>query len=461
MKTISSLTAKILLVTTSVIFAASAAQAGTLASLINKALERNLRLKISDLEIEQSFIDQKRSDNALIPDANLIINRTSKDFKDDYQKKSPASIDKMLTYSLKITQSYPGLGRIPAIQKEITRLLTDIKKTYKNNQKINVLRNLTRTYFKLVRDQELIKIHETDLVLIASLMKVAKLNEDLGLVLHNDVLRIEVEQLNSNTELLRTRNSFEDLKYDLADILDIQDPAVIELELARSLKFATASFTSETLLPELFKIDNDINIARTDQTILQKTVRSARSANLPTLSLDVSYNYGREIGPVENTKDFAATFILTTPVYNGNDIENAVRMAQKAEEIVKLRVRDLSNSKKAILEKAVADYNEALSRISFAEKMAEQSYENMRIVFTRYQEGTSSIIELIDAQRLLTSSSQTAIKAYYDERERLVEILLLLHKFDELYLTDQNPSILNTNFLRQALKLGEVKNESN
>ncbi|HOO51003.1 MAG TPA: hypothetical protein PLK94_06925, partial [Alphaproteobacteria bacterium] len=94
-------------------------------------------------------------------------------------------------------------------------------------------------------------------------------------------------------------------------------------------------------------------------------------------------------------------------------------------------------------------------------KMAEQSYENMRIVFTRYQEGTSSIIELIDAQRLLTSSSQTAIKAYYDERERLVEILLLLHKFDELYLTDQNPSILNTNFLRQALKLGEVKNESN
>lgn len=136
-------------------------------------------------------------------------------------------------------------------------------------------------------------------------------------------------------------------------------------------------------------------------------------------------------------------------------------MAQKAEEIVKLRVRDLSNSKKAILEKAVADYNEALSRISFAEKMAEQSYENMRIVFTRYQEGTSSIIELIDAQRLLTSSSQTAIKAYYDERERLVEILLLLHKFDELYLTDHNPSILNTNFLRQALKLGEVKNESN
>ncbi|PKL46920.1 MAG: hypothetical protein CVV42_14600 [Candidatus Riflebacteria bacterium HGW-Riflebacteria-2] len=457
MKTHTSFTAKVLLSLVLATACISTAQAGTLAGLINKALERNLSLHISDLEIEQSFIDEKKSYNALIPDVNMVINRTSKDFKDDYQKNSPGSIDKMLTYSLKLTQSYPGLGRIPAIQKEITRLKTDIKRTLKDNQKISVLRNLTRIYFKMVRDQELIKIHETDLVLIAALMKVAKLNEELGLVLRNDILRIEVEQLNSNTELIKSRNSFEDLKYDLAAILDMPDPASIKLELARSLKFSTASYTSETLLPELFKIDNDINIARTDQAILQKTVRSARSAHLPTLSLDASYNYGREIGPIENTRDFAATFMLTTPVYNGNDIENAIRMAQKAEDIVKLRVRDLSNSKKAILEKAVADYNEALSRISFAEKMAEQSYENMRIVFTRYQEGASSIVELVDAQRLLTNSSQTAIKAYYDERERLAEILLLLHKFDELRMIDQNPSILNTDFLTQVMNLGEVK----
>ena len=143
MKTISSLTARILIVTLSVIFAASTVQADTLASLIDKALERNISLQISDLEIERSFIDQKTSDNALIPDVNFIINRTSKDFKDDYQKKSPTSIDKMMTYSLKLTQSYPGLGRIPAIQKEITRLKTDIKKTYKDNQKVDVLRRLT------------------------------------------------------------------------------------------------------------------------------------------------------------------------------------------------------------------------------------------------------------------------------------------------------------------------------
>lgn len=434
-----------------------AAWPANLAELAKAALDSNLSLKISDLEIEQSFIDEKRAFNALIPDVNFGINKTHKTFKDEYQKNSPASIDSILSYSLRLTQSYPGLGRIPMIQKEITRLKTDIKKTTKDNQKIKVLRDLTLIYFKLVRDQELVKIHQTDLMLIEELMKVAKLNEDLGLVLHNDILRIEVEQLNSKSELIKAQNSFGDLKYDLAAILDVLDPETIKLDLAVGLKFSPASYTSLSLLEELFSLDNDINLARTDLKILNKTVRSARSANLPTLSIDASYNHGRKIGPIEGTKDITTTFVLNTPVYNGNDIENAVRTAQKAEEIVKLRVQDLSNSKKARLEKAVADYHEALARISFAEKMVEQSYENMRIVFTRYQEGASSIVELIDAQRLLTISAQTAIKAYYDERERLTEILLLMHRFDELYLIDQNASPLNSDFLMQTLKLGAAK----
>lgn len=428
-----------------------------LAELVKITLERNLSLKIAELEIEQSFIDEKKAFNAMVPDVNFVINRTHKDFKDNYQKNSPSSIDSMLTYALKLTQSYPGLGRIPLIQKEITQLKTEMKKTYKENQKKNVLRNLTLIYFKMVRDQELIKIHETDLTLIAAVMEVAKLNEELGLILHNDILRIEVEQLNSNTELLKAKNSFGDLKYDLAAILDNQNPASISLDLAKGLKFAAASYSCEELLDELFKIDNEINLARTDLMILNKTVRSVRSANLPTLSIDAAYNHGRKIGPIEGTKDFTTTFTLNTPIYNGNDIENAVRLAQKSEEIVKLRVQDLSNNKKSLLEKNVADYNEALARISFAEKMAEQSYENMRIVFTRYKEGASSIVELVDAQRLLTNSSQTAIKAYYDERERLAEILLLMHRFDELALLDQNASPLNIDFLMQALNIGAEK----
>ncbi|MBU1109894.1 MAG: TolC family protein [Candidatus Riflebacteria bacterium] len=439
------------------LFAGTAAQAGTLADLVKQARERNLSLQISDLEIEQSFIEEKKAYNALIPDVNLSANKTHRTFKDAYQSSSPSSIDSILSYSLRLTQSYPGLGRIPSIQKEIARLKIGIKETLKSNQEINVLKELGRIYFKLIRDNELIKVHKTDLVLIAELMKIAKLNEELGLVLHNDVLRIEVEQLNSNTEMVKAQNSFDDLIYDMAAILDTPSCNLASLTLPVSLKFAPASYSNEALLDSMFEIDNDIKLARTDFEILKKATKSARSAHLPTLSFEGAYNHGEEMGPIKNTRDITTTFMLTTPVYNGNDIENSVRLAQKSAEIASLRIKNLSNSKRAVLEKAVADYNNTLARINFAEKMAEQSFENMRIVFSRYQEGASSIVELVDAQRLLTNSAQTAIKAYYDEREKHLDILLLVHHFDNIVRLDENPSPLSFDFLMKTLNLGGTK----
>jgi outer membrane protein TolC len=57
------------------------------------------------------------------------------------------------------------------------------------NKKITLVGKLTKILFSMLRDQELIKIHEMDLKLIQELLKIAKLNEDVGLVLHNDILR--------------------------------------------------------------------------------------------------------------------------------------------------------------------------------------------------------------------------------------------------------------------------------
>jgi outer membrane protein TolC len=428
-----------------------------LEKLAKTAMERNLKLKISDLEIEQSLIDEKNALNRMIPDLNFNVTHSHKTFKDSFQKNNPASIDTTLIYSLKLTQSDPGLGRIPAIAKQIAAMKTQIRETAWNNQKIQVLRQLAKVYFQLVREQELVKVHKTDLLLIAELMKVAKLNQEVGLVLKIDVLRIEVEQLNSQSSLIKSENGFVDLEYDLAAILDYETTDLLELNLPAGLKFDPGSYTTEALLPILFEKDNDIILAKLDAEILRKAEKSARSAHLPTLTLEGSYNHGRKLGPVEGTKDITATMILTTPVYNGNEIENAIRLAQKSRKIAELRIEDLKNTKKATLEKAVADYNEALARISFAEKALEQSYENMRIVFTRYQEGASSIVELVDAQRILTNSAQTAIRTYYDERERLVEILLLIHDFDSLLKSDHNPFPINFDFLLKqlSLKIGE------
>jgi outer membrane protein TolC len=433
----------------------SSAFGANLGALIDKVSDRNLELKMSNLQIEQSFLDQKTAENALIPDVNFNVRRSHKTFKDSFQKSSPFSYDTTLTYTLSLTQSWPGLGKIPAVQKEISKLKTLVKKTTKEKVRIRLLRSLIETYFKWVRENELAKIHKTDLFLIGELLKVAKLNEEVGLVLKNDILRIEVEELNSKASLVQANNNLDNFKVDIANLLDYSNPASISLDAPMSLKFTTHSFIGTATQKLLLEKDQDLELLNTDRDILRKSEKIARSAYLPTLSFDGSYNHGRKMGPIEGTKDVTATFILTTPVYDSGDIENSIRYIQKNRKIANLQFENLTNQKSAELTKALHDYKESLARISFAEKAIEQSLENMRIIFSRYQEGDASIVELVDAQRLLTNSAQNAVRRYYDERERVAEIYLQTNQIEKLKELDQNPFPLNFNALIESLKLGE------
>lgn len=418
--------------------------------LAKQALRRNLQLQAAKLEIKQSLIDITTADNKMIPNLNLNATGMQKNFES-----SPATVDSSLAFSLRLAQTYPALGRIPRINRRIARLRAQISETMKRQQETTILRKLSDTYFGLLRDQEIIKAHTTDLLLIDELLRIAHLHREVGLVLDNDVLRIDVEKLNSSSALLRAQNSYQNLKYDLAALLDYDDPQKIEISLPKGIKFTCHTFDPKILLNKVFENDNEIITSNTNIDILNQSINAAKSANLPTLSLESSYNYSARAGNSKDNRDLTTTFVLTTPVYDSGDIDNSIRAAKNAKKIAQLRLSNLKNNKRAAIEKSLSDYNEAVARIKLAEKMFEQSFENMRIVFSRYQEGVASIVELVDAQLLITNTAQNAIRAYYDERSALSEIFILTEDFESLYKIDLNPVTVNFDFLLQTLEIQE------
>ncbi len=427
--------------------------ASNLASLIEIAINKNIELKTAGLEIEQSLIDEELAHSAMLPNLYLSGYRSHSNFYDSYQRGMNPNKDNW-GFSLRLSQSYPGLGKIPSIAKEIAKIKTEIKNTYKNTKQLAITGRLVKLYFELLKNQELRKVHELDLMLIEKLLEIAKLNEEVGLVLHNDILRIEVEKHNSNSNLIKVKSNYTDLMFDLASILDEKNPESIDVNLPISIKFPIKKPTKDNLIEELFEVDYSINLAKSDLKILDKIVTSSTKAKLPTLSFSSTYNYGNKYGTDRggrDNRDLMTTFELSTPVYDGNEIKNMVRLAKKSEEIGKLNLENLYNNKKAELEKAVNDYINTVARIDFVEKMVEQSNENMQIILLRYQEGASSITELIDAQRLFTNSLQTSLNTYFDERTKLAEIYLLTHRFDDINQMDKTSLPINMDVITNLL----------
>ena len=396
-----------------------------LARIAEMALARNIGLKIAAVQIEERLLDLKKAQNDFLPNLDLRLSTSRKTVLDQQQKANPFLYERTTLYSLDLVQKFPALGKANELARDVADLRTQAARVAAQNARRRLLREVITTYFKIFREQERRKLHEENRFLAGKLLEVAKINESVGLSLQNDILRIEVQIANFEASIVDARNSAATLMQDLATLLDLHDASALEPAFPASLKFTPQEMSASAALQLMLQADYELQLARTDLNIMRKTVRAAKSAHLPTLTLSGNYTHGKEVGPYNGTKDYTVAFSLDMPVYDSGDIQNEVRRTHKQAEIASLTCADLENRKRGAVIKAWTDYHEVLERIRFAEKAVEQSRENMRVVSTRYKAGDASIVELVDAQLTLSSTAQTAISAYYDERIRYAELLFL------------------------------------
>lgn len=401
-----------------------------LAGLAGLARQRTLSLKMARLDLEESWIDQRIADNTFIPNADLEYRQGQRWLLDHDQKRMSGAFQGTSLFSLRLSQEFRALGRYNEWQRDVSRLKTQARELLLERAELEVIRRLVRLFFQMVKHEELARIHRFNLGLIAQLLEIGRLNQQVGLALQKDVLRIEVQQANTQAALVRAEHDFANTRLDLANLLNLRDTASPAVDLPPSLKYPLARIDATATRALLMDRDLDLALARMDRTIVEKTLTAGRSATKPALNLTGSYNYAPRNGPFAYTRDLTVGFSLSGTLYDGGDKMNEVRRYEKLLAKADLSLQDLEAGKMLTLEKACSDYDEARQRIAFAEKALDQSRENMRVVGIRFKAGDAPITDLVDAQITFSGAAETAVNAYYDERVRLAEILLLTRQFD-------------------------------
>ncbi|MFZ2958139.1 MAG: TolC family protein [Candidatus Ozemobacteraceae bacterium] len=406
-------------------FGSTEAGAVPLATLIDRALADNLSLKMENLRIEEQAFDEKKADNALIPNLRGNFNHQRQSYVDP----SPAAFFGTEFYqtifAFELVQHYPALGKIPRIERDVARLKTQYQKTLSERAAVELRRKVVNLYFDLLEERELAKVDEENILLLLQLLEVAKINRDVGLALPNDILRIEAQK--ANLESSRTTRGFqqENIRIDIANLLNLKTPTDVEIDLPPSLVFPLVQLNKEHLLDSLMKTDQDLELARQDVALVRLAVEGARSAHLPTLNLDGKYNVTNAKDGFRNARDYGVSMSLDFPIFDSGDIRNDLSKTRRMMTRLELALQDLTNTRKAALNKAWTDYQEMFPKLRFAEVAVGQSFENMRMVVTRYRHGDANIVELADAQITLSDAAQEAVKIHHDERIRLAELYVL------------------------------------
>ncbi len=245
-----------------------------------------------------------------------------------------------------------------------------------------------------------------------------------GLATQNDLLRIQLEQTNTQLTEIDIKNQIETVNFNLIIMLGLPGNSRIGVD-------SNSILGNKVVKPLPYYLDNfsqnrnDLKAADMQQKAAEATIEETKSSLYPHVTVGADYNYLRPnpriVPPLDQFQPswdigFRISYSITG-LYDNKDKTNISR-ARLAE--AKAQYDDLSDNAKMDINHDYVQYKESLEKIDVANKSLEQAQENYKIVKSKYDNHIALLTDLLDADTYLLnakinliSSKADATLAYY------------------------------------------------
>jgi outer membrane protein len=241
-----------------------------------------------------------------------------------------------------------------------------------------------------------------------------KITQDLehgGEVAHSDVIKAELQMRDRRRQLQEAQLALLNARLDFAVLIfpDFND----NWEAADDLHASVAMPTLEEFQQQAAHDNPDIRAALAAVQEANHDVLAARAGYLPSLTVD--YFYGIDsatfaVNTVVNGQRFSnlgssIVGTLSIPVWNWGATQSRVKQADLRRAQAK---RELSFAQRKLLAEMRSLYSEAstaLSELEGLSRSAQLAEESLKLVTLRYQNGESTVLEVVDAQTTFSSAN--------------------------------------------------------
>ena len=295
------------------------------------------------------------------------------------------------------------------------------------NAKVDVARRgldvaVTENYYALVSSQRRYATTQQGVQQAQRFLEITQQLERAGEAARSDAVKAELQlqqqRRNFQGATLAIENARLNLAVLLSSTLDENFTVVDDLDSAKVLPpFAELKTMAESENPSLRAANAAMEQASID-------IRTARNGLLPSLTLEA--NYGIEANAFKLHSIPAAepdagrlpnlgyqfSINLSIPILDWGSNKSKVRQAQAREREASL---ELTQAQRQIVGSLYAFYNEAVASraaVDLARSAADLAAESLRLVNLRYQAGSSTVLEVVDAQNTLIEARNT-----YDESQ--------------------------------------------
>ena len=405
-------------------FSSFAQEKLSLKDCIERAIEKNISIKNSSLDLLNSTENKKTAIGNFVPNFNINGNHSWNTGLT--QNITTGILENQTTENSSMNMSvgidvFNGLANIRRLHRANLDLLA--KKYQLEDMKEDISLLVANSYLQILFNKEQLDVQKSQLKISQEELRNAKEKFNNGVIPEGNLFEIEANLALSEQNVIMAENGYQLSKLSLSQLLmfgdsDNFDIADDNYEIPQT---DILNKDAKEILEEAMKNRNDIKLAETNLEIAIKDQQISKSALLPSASAYYSYN-SRVImdAPTSLKSQFdlnageSIGLQLNIPIINGW----SSRAGIKKSKLNVLRSKNLLDQTKMDLEntiyQALNDAKGAIKSYEVAKKSEIARKTAYEYAKERFENGALNTINYFQAQQLFETAQSELIKAKYD-----------------------------------------------
>lgn len=275
----------------------------------------------------------------------------------------------------------------------------------------DTLLELRKAYYNTLLAEQQIKVRSASVELLQRELEDTTRRYDAGTVPRFNVLRAEVEVANAKPRLSRARNAWRISKSNLANLLGINIPPTvwedIPLHLTDRLEVQPYSIELPAAIAQALERRPELVALRASEGLARESVVNAKSTYKPTVQVYGGYGWRSSAFQSDlgfDVEGWAAGAELSWDLFDGLRTKGKVTEARALQKKAGVQVDDASRQIELEVRTAYSSFIEAKEVLESTEKVVEQGEEALRLAKSRYDAGTGTQLDVLDAETSLTEA---------------------------------------------------------
>jgi|TARA_B110000240_G_scaffold189107_1_gene228704 outer membrane protein len=396
----------------------------TLKECVQRAIEKNISIKNSRLDLLNSSENKKIAIGNFLPSFNFSGNHNWNSGLT--QNITTGILENQTTQNSSVNMSvgldiFNGLSNIRRLHRANLDVLA--RKYQLEDMKEDISLLVANSYLQILFNKEQLNIQKSQLKVSKEEQVIANERYNSGVIPKGDLYEIEANFAKAEQNLINAENNYQISKMSLAQLLLFSDTESFEIS-DEDYDIPTTNIL-ERNVDDIFKqallYRNDIKLAKTNLDIALKDQQISNSAALPSIAGYYSYNSRVIIDAptsLKNQFDLNAGesvgLQINIPVLNGlttrTNIKRSKINVMRSQNLLDQTKLDLENT----INQSLNDAKGALKAYQAAKKTKlarETSYDYAK---ERFENGALNTINFLQAQQLFETSQSDLIRSKYD-----------------------------------------------